>query len=142
RYAGVLAALGASFRKFGEALKLQQLRKVWRDADLKNKNHFEAEAKPRPEGVEAEPAFSNNDIAANSAVHAKYTDELAALNRQELLGELSQSGIKHTPENIVDIRKTQDGRIFFLETGNNQAGLEHILVRHEQDFANVGIHAD
>src|SRR5690606_24705138 len=54
RYAGVLAALGASFRKFGEALKLQQLRKVWRDADLKNKNHFEAEAKPRPEGVGVE----------------------------------------------------------------------------------------
>src|SRR5690554_2401459 len=56
RYAGVLAALGASFRKFGEALKLQRLRKVWRDADLKNDNHFEAEAKPRPEGVEAQVA--------------------------------------------------------------------------------------
>ena len=34
RYAGVLAAIGASFRKFGEVLKLQRLRKVWRDVDM------------------------------------------------------------------------------------------------------------
>jgi hypothetical protein len=78
----------------------------------------------------------------NSALHARHVDELAALNRQGLIDDLGRSGIKHTPENIVDIRKTQDGKIVFLETGNRQAGLEHILVRHEQDFANVGIHAD
>ncbi|MEW8460667.1 MAG: LysM peptidoglycan-binding domain-containing protein [Candidatus Thiodiazotropha endolucinida] len=80
--------------------------------------------------------------APNSALHSRHVDELATLNRQGLLDELGQSGVKHTPENIIDIRKTQDGQIVFLETGNRQAGLEHILVRHEQDFANVGIHAD
>ncbi|NVJ60931.1 MAG: RHS repeat protein, partial [Gammaproteobacteria bacterium] len=84
----------------------------------------------------------NSNRAASSTLHARHVDELALLNRQKLLDELSQKGIKHSPENIVDIRKTQDGKIVFLETGNKQAGLEHILVRHEQDFANVGIHAD
>jgi len=79
---------------------------------------------------------------ANSALHARHVDELATLNRQDLIDELSQNGIRHTPENIIDIRKTQDGKIVFLETGNRQAGLEHITIRHEEDFANVGIHAD
>jgi hypothetical protein len=33
-------------------------------------------------------------------------------------------------------------RIEWLETGNARAGLQHILVDHEQDFANVGISAE
>lgn len=55
---------------------------------------------------------------------------------------LTEGGIKHTPENIVDIRKASDGKIVFLETGNRAAGLKHIMTRHEQDFANVGINSD
>jgi hypothetical protein len=89
-----------------------------------------------------EAIYVPNSSAVNSALHARHVDELSTLNRQGLLDELGQNGIKYTPENIVDIRKTQDGKIVFLETGNRQAGLEHILVRHQQDFANVGIHAD
>ena len=84
----------------------------------------------------------NSSSTSNSALYARHVDELATLDRQGLLDELGQSGIKHTPGSIVDIRKTQNGKIVFFETGNRQAGLEHILVRHQQDFANVGIRAD
>ncbi|WP_303289032.1 hypothetical protein [Marinobacter sp. SS5-14b] len=76
RYAGVLAALGASFRKFGEALKLQRLRKVWRDADLKNKNHFEAEAKPRPEGIQAQPETPSAELMTVKPGTLRGTPEL------------------------------------------------------------------
>lgn len=60
RHAKPLAALGPSFRRFGAALKLQGLRRVWRDADLSKNHHFEAEARPRPEGIEAKPTTSNS----------------------------------------------------------------------------------
>jgi filamentous hemagglutinin len=56
-----------------------------------------------------------------------------------LLSELSSQGIKHTPENVVEIAKGSDNRIFFLETGNSQAGLQHIVEGHGADFARRGI---
>jgi len=48
-------------------------------------------------------------------------------------------GTKITPEKVVDIRKLPDGRTVWLEEGSNAAGLEHIYVRHEVDFATKGI---
>ena len=83
----------------------------------------------------------DSSSAVNSALHAKHVDEISALNRQGLLNELSNNGIKYTPENIVDIRRIRDGKIVFLETEISRLVLG-ILVRHQQDFANVGIHAD
>ena len=55
------------------------------------------------------------------------------------LAELQQSGIRHTPKNIVWITKSFDGKIVFLETGNTRAGLQHILEKHTSNFANKGI---
>ncbi|MFW5444481.1 MAG: hypothetical protein ACKE51_09275, partial [Methylococcaceae bacterium] len=62
--------------------------------------------------------------------------------KNELLGELSNQGIKHTPENVIDIAKTQEGRIVFLEAGNNSAGLKHIVNKHVDDFIKRGITKD
>ncbi|WP_247686283.1 WXG100 family type VII secretion target [Micromonospora sp. C31] len=58
--------------------------------------------------------------------------------RQELLAELSQQGVKHNPEEIVAIGRDPNGRIVFLETGNGRAGLTHIL-HHADDFAKAGV---
>jgi hypothetical protein len=55
RHARILAGLGPAFGRFAEALKLQGLRKIWRDFDLNRKNRFEAEASPRPKGVDPDP---------------------------------------------------------------------------------------
>jgi len=38
--------------------------------------------------------------------------------------------------------KLPDGKIVFLETGNDRAGLQHILKQHMDDFANQGILAE
>jgi hypothetical protein len=69
-------------------------------------------------------------------------DELNAIQRQDYLNELAKNEIKHTPENIVDIRRMPDGRLAFLETGSSNGGLVHIIEEHGKHFADVGIHAD
>lgn len=60
-----------------------------------------------------------------------------------LLRELAESGIRHTPEDIVCIaRRAADGKIIFIENGNSRAGLRHILERHAGDFAGHGFSSD
>lgn len=67
---------------------------------------------------------------------SEYNTEKAAL-----IAELQEAGIKHSPEKIVRIAKKPDGQIVFLETGDLNRGLEHILTKAEQ-FAKIGINAD
>jgi hypothetical protein len=64
-------------------------------------------------------------------------DEQAAL-----FAALCQAGIKHSPEKVVRIAKQADGKIIFLEEGNTEAGLQHILEQHSLEFANQGIEPD
>ncbi|MBD2666046.1 hypothetical protein B6N60_04988 [Richelia sinica FACHB-800] len=63
-------------------------------------------------------------------------DELA------LIAELAELGIKHNPAKIVKIAKQADGKIVFLEEGNTEAGLQHILEEHSSQFAEQGIEAE
>ncbi len=56
----------------------------------------------------------------------------------ELLAELQRLGIKHTPENLVRIARRRDGTIVFLETGDDRAGLQHILKNHAGEFDDRG----
>ena len=65
--------------------------------------------------------------------------EYTAGANQGLVDELVASDEKCTPENILGIVKDKDGKIVWLETGNDSAGFNHILKEHEQDFANQGV---
>ncbi|MGB3754943.1 MAG: hypothetical protein WBA07_01030 [Rivularia sp. (in: cyanobacteria)] len=56
-----------------------------------------------------------------------------------LIKELQEADIKHTPEQIIRIAKPTNGKIIFLEEGNAQAGLQHILEQHSKEFADLGI---
>ena len=58
-----------------------------------------------------------------------------------LLDELARNGVKHNPEEIIQITKTVDGKLVWLEKGNNNAGLEHIM-RHADEFVMKGISTD
>jgi filamentous hemagglutinin len=64
---------------------------------------------------------------------------------QDRVGQLSealhQSGVKFSPDKMIDATRLANGRIVFLEQGNSQSGLVHILERHAADFANRGIEA-
>ncbi|MDZ8106410.1 MAG: hypothetical protein RM338_12425 [Nostoc sp. DedQUE12a] len=63
-------------------------------------------------------------------------------DKAALLAALSQAGIKHSPEKIVRIAKQGDGKIVFLEEGNTEAGLQHILEEHSSEFLNQGIEVE
>ena len=60
-------------------------------------------------------------------------------NRDKLIGELKKAGINHNPYDIIDIRKTVEGKIVFLEKGNSKAGFKHVIERHEADFVKRGV---
>ncbi len=58
---------------------------------------------------------------------------------RELLDELAGLGVKHTPGDVIGIARDAIGRIVFLERGNKNSGLLHIIERHGVHFANRGI---
>ena len=61
------------------------------------------------------------------------------LKPQELLDELANSGVKYTPEDVILVIKMADGKLVWLERGNDRAGLTYIVNRHAKDFAKRGI---
>ncbi len=56
----------------------------------------------------------------------------------DLMEELAQSGVKYTPEDVLMVTKNSDGDLLWLETGNEDAGLTHIL-EHKQQLSKCGI---
>jgi hypothetical protein len=61
-----------------------------------------------------------------------------AAERDEMIRQLEQEGVKFDPDKIVQIGRDADGKVIFLEQGNQRAGLQHIL-SHSGDFANKGV---
>ena len=62
--------------------------------------------------------------------------------KQALIVELQQAGIKYTFNEIVCICRMSNGKIIFLEkgkVGQGGSGLAHILQKHEGDFRRRGI---
>ncbi|MGV8004085.1 hypothetical protein QPK14_18970 [Photorhabdus temperata subsp. temperata] len=58
---------------------------------------------------------------------------------QQYLKEMSKNGVKFSPGNVLRAEKLADGKIVFLEKGNSSAGLQHIVERHANDFAKIGV---
>ncbi|MCL2399814.1 MAG: hypothetical protein FWC91_08750, partial [Defluviitaleaceae bacterium] len=61
------------------------------------------------------------------------------LRPQHLMEELAQSGVRHNPDDVIMVVRTPDGKLLWLETGNSNAGLKHIVDRHASDLASKGI---
>ncbi len=79
-------------------------------------------------------AISISDFLTNSIYVGIGTNDL----NFDLLKELEQSGVKYNPNDIVAITKTADGKLVWLENGNANAGLNHILT-HADQFVDKGI---
>lgn len=62
--------------------------------------------------------------------------------KSALIAELVQLSIKHSPEKSVRIAKQTGRKIVFLEEGNAEAGLQHILQEHSLELADQGIEPD
>ena len=78
------------------------------------------------------------EILAKEAVEGGL-DVLNNLKPQNLMDELASSGVKYNPNDVIAVTKTADGKLLWLEQGNTQSGLMHILERHADDFASQGI---
>ena len=59
-----------------------------------------------------------------------------------LIGQLRRAGISFSEADIVFITRTPTGRIVWLETGTTSAGMRHILIRHGNDFARIGLRGE
>lgn len=44
--------------------------------------------------------------------------------------ELANSGVKYNPDDVVMITKIPDRKLLWLEKGNANAGLKHIIEKH------------
>ena len=87
--------------------------------------------------VEADEKVSNFDSQAKDA---HYQNLVAYKNIDpELFRELETSGVKYTAEDVITLFKNHEGKLLWLEKGNQNAGLEHIM-KHANDFASQGIH--
>jgi filamentous hemagglutinin len=53
--------------------------------------------------------------------------------------KLIASGVKLTPENVVATGTTPDGKNVWLESGNSDSGLQHIVAEHGSEFAAIGV---
>jgi hypothetical protein len=62
--------------------------------------------------------------------------------KETLLKELAENGVKHNADDIIRIARGPDGKIVFLEKGNSRAGLQHIIEAHADDFARRGVPQD
>lgn len=67
---------------------------------------------------------------------------MGEVEREELIAQLWVDGVKHNPDDILRIARLPDGKIVFLEIGNDRSGWQHIRKDHAHDFANRGIPED
>jgi hypothetical protein len=58
---------------------------------------------------------------------------------EDLMAELAGSGVKYTADDVLMVVRDTDGRLLWLEKGNEGAGLEHIINRHVDDFGRQSI---
>ncbi len=58
---------------------------------------------------------------------------------QALIDEVISNGDKISPDKVVMITRDLNGRIVWLEEGNNNSGLQHIINEHGREFNGRGI---
>jgi hypothetical protein len=61
--------------------------------------------------------------------------------KEALINELKSNGVRFSEQNIVYIGKDSEGKVIFLERGNSNAGLQHILA-HSAEFGSKGVHGE
>lgn len=82
-------------------------------------------------------------IEQNSYEPQVQSNESDLSERVQFIEELRQSGAKFTEKDIVFITKDHTHQIIWMESGDNHAGLQHIINRHAEDFRkSMGIGSD
>lgn len=95
--------------------------------------------KEKVEKEKAEKEKAEKERAEKEKAEKEKAEKEKSENAKAQLISQLPPGTKITPEDIVDIRKLQDGRVVWLEKGSDSAGLQHIYMRHETEFTKKGI---
>jgi len=67
---------------------------------------------------------------------------VATGSRADLIEELATNGTNFQPENVIDAVRMPDGTIAWIDAGNANAGLMHIIDGKTTSFAGIGIEQD
>ena len=59
------------------------------------------------------------------------------LYSKEDIKKLENAGVKFNKEEVVFVCETNDGKLVWLEKGNDRVGLKHIISRHKQNFKDL-----
>lgn len=76
--------------------------------------------------------------------YSGYAHTEGAKNRfkpQELMEQLKHSGVKYTEKDVVLVTKNYDNKLLWLEKGNEQSGLKHIMDGHKNNFIGINVPA-
>ncbi len=87
-------------------------------------------------------AYAAFRTASKAARAVGGVDDVLNLKPKELMRELANSGEKVSVDAVVAVTRTADGKLVWLETGTEGAGLKHIISRHASQFADKGISAE
>lgn len=56
------------------------------------------------------------------------------LAREEMIKPLIDAGVKFNSKDVIFVTHDKMGRLIWLETGNSNSGLNHIVMKHSDDF--------
>ena len=76
------------------------------------------------------------EVTEDAVENAVIKGASGAILDKKLMEELAESGFKYNADEVLYITKNYEGKLMWLETGNNKSGMQHIMVRHKTDFAN------
>lgn len=76
----------------------------------------------------------NSSSPQTSLDQKNYENLVNKISKQDLINGLKNDGIKFSEKDIVFIKKDESGKTIWLETGNDNAGLKHIVNQHAGDF--------
>lgn len=107
RYPRQMGTLGQFFRNFGESLRKQHLRRVWRRQDLKADNHFQATAPKRVKGQNLKAADPVKAVAAKRLLVNSFEEAVAALkaSRKKIIANGRPPPPKYTQAELAHIAK-------------------------------------
>ena len=86
----------------------------------------------------SQKVVDKEDILSDNNIVKKKSGVLKNNLNSDLIHELVNSGVKCNIDDVVAITKMPNGKLVWLENGNSNAGLKHIM-NHAEQFATQGI---
>ena len=77
---------------------------------------------------------SSPQISISQASYENKMEKLLA--REHMIKPLIDAGVKFYAKDVIFVTHDKKGRLIWLETGNSNSGLNHIVLKHSDDFLN------